>query len=207
MTEWSLAVFEGDQRRCLIGRVGALTTLGDGTPFFEWAEAEWSRIKAAGKPGADSPNLEDRLTGPQVWIRFEVSQGRPEIAAVRVERRLGEPEVSPTALSRIPWQRIADSLIGDLAGLAVTARKLNDGEDVPKGATTAAGEAAVAIRRRRTVTDELLQEVAAVYLADTTGKPTKAVAAHFPTSHRNATRYVAMARERNFLPEYGEDQQ
>ncbi len=74
------------------------------------------------------------------------------------------------------------------------------------GARVDAGLSAVkASRRQRIVNDELLQEVAEVYQADETGAPTRAVAAHFPTSHRNATRYVAMARNRGFLPPYGED--
>ena len=57
-------------------------------------------------------------------------------------------------------------------------------------------------RRRRIVTDDLLRDVARIYEEDTTGAPTRAVADKLFTSHRNAVRWVALARKRGFLAEY-----
>ena len=72
----------------------------------------------------------------------------------------------------------------------------------------AAGPSAVAAsRRRRIVTDDLLQEVAEVYKADTTRRPTQAVADHFFTGHRNATRWVRLAHDRKFLPDIIREEQ
>jgi hypothetical protein len=56
-------------------------------------------------------------------------------------------------------------------------------------------------RRQRVVTNQLLAAVAKCYLmADRA--PTETVAREFNTSKRNATRWVATARERGFLPAY-----
>ena len=60
---------------------------------------------------------------------------------------------------------------------------------------------ALALRRQRSINDELLREVARVYLAADSA-PTEAVADELGTSKRNATRWVAMARQRGFLPPY-----
>lgn len=54
-------------------------------------------------------------------------------------------------------------------------------------------------RHRYKLTDELLKEVAAVW-ASNASRPTMAVQNRFGTSHRNATRWVTLARERQFLP-------
>lgn len=141
-----------------------------------------------------------------------VHGGRPEVDEVRVVRHAGEAEITATALSTIPLREIVDGVKITIAEVMVL--ELDDsgtpGEDGhfdedTNDAAWLAGKSVEALRRRRTVTDELLQEVARVYEGDTTGAPTKAVADHFPTSHRNATRYVALARERGFLAPYREE--
>jgi hypothetical protein len=55
-------------------------------------------------------------------------------------------------------------------------------------------------RRRREITDDLLQRVAQTYNSDTSGRPTEAVASAEIMSHRNAGRLIALARERGFIP-------
>lgn len=55
-------------------------------------------------------------------------------------------------------------------------------------------------RRRNTVSEDLLQEVAEVYRAAISGgAPTEAVKQHFHVSHSTATRYVRLARAANHL--------
>jgi hypothetical protein len=61
---------------------------------------------------------------------------------------------------------------------------------------------ALALRRQRTITDDHLREVAEIYLSDGTGAPTEAVKDQMDTSKRNATRWVAQARERGLIPPY-----
>ena len=53
--------------------------------------------------------------------------------------------------------------------------------------------------RKVKVTDDLLREVAEVYRANVSGKPTEAVANHFDRSHRTATLYIKRARDNGFL--------
>lgn len=69
-----------------------------------------------------------------------------------------------------------------------------------------------ALRRKRSLTDEFLMEVAEVYNNDETGQPTIAVADHYhfpgrPPSEevrgkRTAVRWVRLARDRGFIPAY-----
>jgi hypothetical protein len=158
-----------------------------------------------------------------VEVRIVLHDDRPEVDEVKVTRQTGDPEISATWLRNIPLNEIVESGIEQISMLAFLLQKNRDEDDPgpvpaeaygdepwvvePPEGLAEAQESALGKRRRRTVTDELLREVARVYLSDSTGAPTKAVADHFPTSHRNATRYVALARERGFLPPYGEDQQ
>lgn len=53
---------------------------------------------------------------------------------------------------------------------------------------------------RRTVTDDLLKEVAAIYRENVGSSPVEAVMNAFQTSHRTAARYVSRAREAGHLP-------
>jgi hypothetical protein len=73
-------------------------------------------------------------------------------------------------------------------------------------------ERVLALRRRRVITDDFLREVAKVYKADKTGRPTVAVADHFHypdrppgvevQGKRTAIRWVGLARDRGFIDPY-----
>ena len=173
-----------------IDGLGQLTELATGQPFFERAEGSWVR------PGS---------TGPVVRFALICPDGYPEMDEVRIVRSEGDAEISATTLQSIPLKKIKDEAIGMLGLMAYGAKhRVIDESDVKlhRAGIHAAGPSAVAAsRRRRVVTDELLQEVAEVYKADTTRRPTQAVADHFFTGHRNATRWVRLARDRKFLPD------
>lgn len=198
---------------------GPPDALPDGTPFAKWAEFHWSRVNL---PDLDSeptpeavlersvtmkerPEVEKYFAGPLVSFRLALHDGRSEVDEVCVQRRTGDPEVN---LRDIPLSRIAHDAtegFGSLMKLYALVREdrlppsdSDRADDVVK-AMRNAGKAAAATRGRRKMTDDLLREVAEVYLADTSGAPTQAVADHFYTGHRNATRYVAKARERGFI--------
>ena len=184
-------------------------TLSDGIRRFpEWVDLGWSRVTPHPDPEAedaylwnDRPRVEERFVGPFVSIRMAVHDGRPEVDEIKVVRRAGDPEIKATTLSDIPLGQIADGATSAVTAFVywLTQRTPGMDTDAHNRAADEAGEAAVAVRRRRTITDALLREAAAVYNADTTGKPTKAVREHFPTSQRNAARYVALAKERGFI--------
>jgi hypothetical protein len=53
--------------------------------------------------------------------------------------------------------------------------------------------------RKVNITDDVLREVAEVYRANVSDRPTLAVAEHFDKGHSAAALYVKRARERGFL--------
>jgi hypothetical protein len=191
-----------------------VTTLDDGIQFVQWVEVSWSRITDSPDPHdphdfekrldllTDRPD-EERFVGPSVWLRMALHNDRLEVDEVRVVRRAGDPEIS---LPDIPLSQMVNETTRETAGVVELGVQLAKSGSIDIDSVERAADSALATRRRRTVNDKLLQEVAEVYQADTTYAPTWAVANHFPTSHRTATRYVALARKRGFLPPYGEDQ-
>lgn len=54
-------------------------------------------------------------------------------------------------------------------------------------------------RRRYALTQELLQNVAAIYNGCKTGAPSALVAANFDTGHRNAVRWIRAARDAGLI--------
>ena len=199
-----------DQGMTSLVGVGPLTTLPSGAPILEEAVFVWSRFK----PNVTRSEFEilDITTGPTVQVEIVLHDGRPEVDELKVSRRAGDPEIDAKFLREIPLSEIADRAV---VQMELWARRewaeTSADSPGPIGPDTshpywAPATEAVAARRRRSVTDELLREVAAVYNADTTGKPTKAVKEHFPTSQRNAARYVALAKKQGFINQT-EDQQ
>lgn len=87
------------------------------------------------------------------------------------------------------------------ATLAEFARILSD--DTGEKEFRAARKAIARARSgaRRTVTDDLLRSVAAVYLENVADRPVEHVQAAFrPASYRTAARYVQLARAKGYLP-------
>jgi hypothetical protein len=151
---------------------------------------------------------------PLVEIDVAVVDGVPVCDAIRVMRRDGAASLEASELSRIPITEIVDvacrrfgMVLVDVrpGGLdeegrqtTITQYRLADvvGEDaqqVRRAVTTA--------RRRRTITDRLLRDVARLYRADPDA-PTKNVARELHVSAAQASRYVKAARERGILEEW-----
>jgi hypothetical protein len=148
---------------------------------------------------------------PVILLRLRVQDGRPVVVSASVL------SVKPTGLTaadvRFPFDKLT-RLVTEWVAKDVD-RRLNPpptaaemlGEHLPKGEWTernaAVGERASSSRRqRRPVTDARLQEVAAIYRRDTSGKPTEAVARACIVAYSTAARLVGQARERGFLPAY-----
>jgi hypothetical protein len=180
---------------------GPMTTLSTGPSFPEWADVHWCRLLPAPGPTGTYNWKDRRVTGPLVRLHVVVHDGRPEVDEVIAERQAGGPEVTATALCDIPLRAIVDRFVEQMAMLSFGASLFQDVEDFNAGYKDATS-AAAATRRRRTVDDELLREVAEVHRNDLTFAPVKAVQEHFHTSRRNAARWVALARERGFVPPY-----
>ncbi len=176
----------------LITSTGPLTRLGGGQPFPSWA------LVSVLPSGSD----------PMVTLRLAVREGQPVATEVTLFVT-GEGAVTKSDLRDLPLKEIIDRAVEKLAsmGLAQTLeaeRRWAPGMDLPTDEETSVRRDAMALaHQRRPITDALLHQVANIYRINETGAPTKAVADMLYTSHRNATRWVAIARERGFLPPYG----
>lgn len=119
------------------------------------------------------------------------------------------PQITKGLIDEIPLSMIVDRFVLDVGksafltqwALQSESHSIEDRTGVLERAEKA-GQSAVGVRRRRPVNEELLRDVSRIYSADTTGAPTKAVSAELFTSHRNATRWVALARTQGLLPAY-----
>jgi hypothetical protein len=190
-----------------VGEIGALV---DGTPFFEVAEFSWC------PPGPGSykgPNAWPVFTGPVVWVRLVLRNGHAEVEEVRIARDEDDvSEVSASFVNKLPLKKIVDEGTRQLLAFAHALAnpgfiERGDRSEMLAALQSVRESVDVARRHRRVITDEVLRKTAKVYRDDTTGMPTKAVADSFPTSHRNATRYVALARKAGLLPAYGKEEE
>lgn len=165
----------------------------------------------------------DHAHWPGVRMRFEVEHGRPVCTQLSFERVApsGEPpgpEITAAAIASVAVEAVtAKALAWQAAQLRQYVKysaMVADGGSytVDEDGTIsfalspeekrATEESALALHRQRTIGAGHLSDVAKIYLADPTGKPTEAVKDHFHTSKRTATRWVQLARDRGLLPAY-----
>jgi hypothetical protein len=190
-----------------LGKQGSLLQLADKV-FFP----ETSGVIAV--PGDMSSSLVVRL-------RLEVRDGRPACTSLTFEQPSPidgpkGPEITARGIrsinvgelieAAIEWQSVHATMVVNTTTAAFGADGYTVDDDGKFSFWTDDHEAnaksgSLDLRRQRSVTNDLLRRVAACYLTADEA-PTEAVAEEFDTSHRNATRYVAMARERGFLPPY-----
>jgi hypothetical protein len=153
-----------------------------------------------------------------VRIRFQEFKDGIHCTSVAFESQADGPAVSPGAIRDIDMADLIDQAIsyqavgarssiqmyGPDGPIADPAGRINIPIDrmMSRSQMDSTASDAVAVHRIRSVDDDLLREVAAVYLADDTGRPTEAVKEKLNTSKRNATRWVALARGRGFIPPY-----
>src|SRR5829696_3111657 len=177
-------------------------------------------------PAIFTLHLFDHDSGePNINLTWQVRNGAPECIDVHIERAEGGHEIRVSGLAGI---RIEDCL-GLAVKLMLSLRDDYSDEPGPTNRAiaawlepatlTTAGEIQTARQwfdfdrgrdavaqtqaargaRKVKITDALLREVADIYRANVSGKPTQAVAGHFDRGHRSAALYIKRARERGFL--------
>jgi len=226
---WDLADSE-DELLSVVASSKQMVEIAPDVPFPEWVELKWNTMKPGmempdfdamtqGEVGAyvrrslEEPSEEERIFGPTVYLKLVVHDGLVEADEIRFVRSPGQAELTAKSISEVPVRRLttmatvklAESIRIDEEVVLRRAAQRHGGDDGSafQASVNQVTEGAFqATRRRRPMTDELLEEVAGVYRNDRTGAPTKAVQDHFPTSHRTAARYVGEARKRGFLGEY-----
>jgi hypothetical protein len=201
---WSRYVITGSRPALIrLGDYLSLPTVGpsvririavhNGRPELDEIEV----IRPEGCPEITAALLSE-LPLSEIIERFIYEVGRAafwtEHLALSREDRLQSTDSRP--LDQLVSKTAGRSVESEEDFIRVDNRLISQGE--------AAGQSARKMRRRRVVTDELLQDVARIYTEDRSGAPTKAVSDELFTSHRNATRWVALARERGLLDPYGE---
>lgn len=171
---------------------GPIGKLDGGTPFPRWVDYRVFR--------GDKPD------GPIVHLRLEIVEGQPAVTAFG----LGGSIVKASDLRDVPFAEIAKQAT-ELAAraAAVTLRAVTGSDTVTldelNEIADQAGAHAIDVGGRRVVSDKLLEKVAQIYrINEANGNPTQQVANQLNTSHRNATRWVAIARERGLLSPYKE---
>ncbi|HVA73118.1 MAG TPA: hypothetical protein VNF71_00960 [Acidimicrobiales bacterium] len=162
-------------------------------------------------PGGHFPKRATALYGED-GLHLEVIVGvRDELPRVLRLTVIPDDEAGAILAPRLRqarWQQIFERIIAH-AGMAA-AMRLRHLSDHPPGPSErtltfeeeqAAKDGAVGPYRRRPITDSLLRQTAAIYMANRYGAPTRAVHEQLFTSHRNATRWIAEARKRGFITE------
>ena len=129
------------------------------------------------------------------------TEHRPICEGVRVERNPARPPLSGRELRRMPIDNWVDFACSQAA-----LRHTGPGVLEPIVSEDQLEDAVSDIqstRRRRRITDALLQDVATVYLE--ANGDVDAVRAKFHVSKAQAFRYVRLARERDKLPARGDE--
>jgi hypothetical protein len=160
---------------------------------------------------------------PNINLTWQVRNGAPECIDVHITRAEGGHEIRVSGLAGI---RIEDCLglavklmlsVRDdrsdepgptnraiaawLEPVKPTAGKIETAPfwfDFDRGRDAVAQTGAARAGRKVKITDALLRELADVYRANVSDKPTEAVAEHFDKGH-TAALYIKRARERGFL--------
>lgn len=123
----------------------------------------------------------------------------PVCDAIRVERNPSRPPLTGDELRRFPLAHWVEFSCTQAAMRSETSDGVTTMTPITTDADAEAAEAAVrGTRRRRRITDELLRDVATVYLH--AGEDAGVVSDRFHVSQAQAFRYVRMARERGLLP-------
>jgi hypothetical protein len=163
-------------------------------------------------PGRYTVEVDDPEVGT-MQVEVVVEGGRPVCEALEVRRHHGGPPVSAESLRRVALGRY---LRASAALAAMRVRENQDGsmtvEPVEANDADEAGRLRDADKRaggrgrRRTITDDHLREVAAVYTAELVRAreggqraPTAAVAKRWAVAAPTASRWVRLAREAGHL--------
>jgi len=175
--------------------LGEITELIDGSKFPRWVEV---RVVAGPTSEEDDPRTTAGVPAV-VDMRLEVVEGYTQLAWVRLSRVPGGPPMTNATMKGLNMDRLM-AYVDEQVALKLWMRQAGPGSAVW------VKEIAPPVQgKRRTVTEDLLRQVAEIYTADDTGRPTAAVADKLFTGHRNAARYVRLARERGLIPTYREE--
>jgi hypothetical protein len=175
---------------------------GDGVTFA----AQWDMLAHGWTDIGNGVMLPEQFTARfivrddhTVEMDIATEQGVPVCNSVRVLRHPNRPSLTGHELRRFPlgdWVTFACSMVGvGNQGSPTTSAEWTSEQyraDVERVVRRS--------RRRNTITDEFLRDVARVYKANASSAPVEAVEEAFIVAYSTAARYVKLARDRGFLP-------
>jgi hypothetical protein len=133
-----------------------------------------------------------------VELDIAVEAETPVCEAIRIQRNPARPSLTGAELRRLPLRNWITMATTQAAVTPSGEQKGAWGPATEKETEQLWGEVQERVRRR-TITDDFLGEVAAVYRNNLDNHPRDAVADHFTVSLSTAARYVKLARERGLL--------
>lgn len=163
-----------------------------------WVDPEFMGMPVELTDGSQFPSwFEARATVDDVpvTLTIHVENGRPVLTSLTVDRpRHSTGDLEASTVHKLP--------VGQLVRAAVE----QGGYLMERtGHAGASGASALRARGRRSITDDLLREVAAVVQDDPLGEPNQAVQRQLHTSSRTASRWIAAAKRRGFLSDTSEE--
>jgi hypothetical protein len=143
---------------------------------------------------------DDDEGGPDIDATWEIRAGVPECVDVHITATKTGHEVRVTGLRGIPVEDLLDFTIKWMMSQHRMGSNAPTWFSYAEGSREAVRQIQTARAARKVkITDEFLAEVAVVYRANVSDRPTQAVAEHFCKQHSAAALYVKRARERGFL--------
>ncbi|MDQ3465980.1 MAG: hypothetical protein M3500_15110 [Actinomycetota bacterium] len=143
--------------------------------------------------------------GPALRMRLAVVNGVPQCRELTIESKDTGREVRTADLRAVTLETWIEDLFAVVSQRIVSEK---DGivSTVSGESPLRMAEAAKVVQRarsasRQVITEETIREVARVYRANATRRPTQAVAKAFGVQHRTASKYVRRARDLGLLPE------
>jgi hypothetical protein len=135
-----------------------------------------------------------------VEMEIAVIEGVPVCNEVRVIRHSDRPSLTGREISRLPlsdWVRFACSMVGVGNQGAVRTTTAEWGTESYRSDIEGVVRRS---RRRNTVTDDFLRDVARIYKENADAAPIEAIRDAYPAAHSTAARWVKQARDRGLLP-------
>jgi hypothetical protein len=180
-----------------IDKGSPVVRLHDGTPFPSYIEVLFLRVRAA--EANKMPDIHSDLPNARIGLR--VNDGRVEVAGFAVEASRDGRQVTAAQFKWWNFEACLKSAI-NIATLSVS-----DGWPVPGEPGYSQWEASQATAHataskwgvRRSVDDELLEQVAEI-VKEHPNDPRPHICSQMYTSGRTASRWIAAARDRGFLP-------
>jgi hypothetical protein len=173
------------------------------TGWAEWDEGPRNRVRVGDRllPRRIDVTLQSTVDDlPSLMMTIEVREGIPQCTQVTIRSTETGREVRSVDLRAARLEDWLESIVASAAAEPTEHGYVIDDRMPAELAAERKRVRYVRAGARRTITDDLLRQVAEIYRANASDRPTEAVLVAFGTSPRTAARYVQQAREREFLP-------